>query len=66
MQIAPNKAAVPNTFAVTITKNGKPVRGADVTAKFTMLDMEMQQVAYSLPSGKSLSVRIDDAQPFGS
>jgi len=45
----PNRAAVPNTFAVTITKDGKPVRGADVTAKFTMLDMEMQQVGYTLP-----------------
>ena len=45
----PNKAAVPNTFSVQITKNGKPVRGADVTATFTMLDMEMQQVAYNLP-----------------
>jgi copper transport protein len=48
-RFAPNKAAVPNTFAVKITKNGKPVRGADVTAKFTMLDMEMQQQAYNLP-----------------
>lgn len=48
-KFTPNKAAVPNTFAVKITKNGKPVRGADVTAKFTMLDMEMQQQAYNLP-----------------
>jgi copper transport protein len=45
----PNKAAVPNSFAVKITKNGKPVKGADVTATFTMLDMEMQQQAYNLP-----------------
>jgi copper transport protein len=45
----PNKAAVPNTFAVKITKDGRPVKGADVTAKFTMLDMEMQQQAYNLP-----------------
>ena len=47
-RFTPNRAAVPNTFAVTVTKNGKPVRGADVTAKFTMLDMEMQQQAYNL------------------
>jgi copper transport protein len=47
-RFSPNRAAVPNTFAVTITKDGKPVRGADVTAKFTMLDMEMQQQAYNL------------------
>jgi copper transport protein len=45
----PNRAAVPNTFAVKISKDGKPVRGADVTATFTMLDMEMQQQAYNLP-----------------
>jgi copper transport protein len=48
-RFTPNRAAVPNTFKVTVTKNGKPVRGADVTAKFTMLDMEMQQQAYNLP-----------------
>jgi len=48
-KFTPNKAAVPNTFAVKITKDGKPVKGADVTAKFTMLDMEMQQQAYNLP-----------------
>jgi copper transport protein len=47
-RFTPNRAAVPNTFAVKITKDGKPVRGADVTAKFTMLDMEMQQQAYNL------------------
>ena len=41
-------AIMPNTFSVKITKNGKPVSGADVTAKFTMLDMEMQQQAYKL------------------
>jgi copper transport protein len=45
----PNRAAVPNTFAVKVEKDGKPVKGADVTATFTMLDMEMQQQAYSLP-----------------
>lgn len=48
-RFTPNRAAVPNTFAVQITKNGEPVRGADVTARFTMLDMEMQQQAYNLP-----------------
>ncbi len=46
---APNRAAVPNTFSVRVTRDGKPVRGADVTATFTMLDMEMGQLAYSLP-----------------
>jgi copper transport protein len=47
-RIAPNQAAVPNAFSVKITKNGKPVTGANVVAKFTMLDMEMGQQAYRL------------------
>lgn len=46
--VDPNKAAVPNEFAVRISKNGKPVQSADVTASFTMLDMEMQQQSYKL------------------
>jgi copper transport protein len=48
VQITPNKAAVPNEFAVNVTKNGKPVKGADVTAKFTMLDMDMAPQEYKL------------------
>ena len=40
-RVAPNRAAVPNAFCGRVTRNGKPVRGADVTASFTMLDMEM-------------------------
>jgi copper transport protein len=46
---SPNKAAVPNTFAVKVEKNGKPVKGAAVTATFTMLDMEMPQQEFTLP-----------------
>jgi len=46
--VSPNRAAVPNAFAVKVTKDGKPVTGATVIAKFTMLDMEMQQQAYRL------------------
>jgi copper transport protein len=41
LQISPNKAAAPNTFALRITKNGKPVRQATVVGGFSMLDMEM-------------------------
>ena len=48
-QFSPNKAAVPNTFTVKVEKNGKPVKGAAVTATFTMLDMEMPQQEYNLP-----------------
>ncbi len=44
----PNRAAVPNTFQVAITKNGQPVRNADVTLTFAMLDMEMGNQEYRL------------------
>ncbi|MGB2952360.1 MAG: copper resistance protein CopC [Gaiellaceae bacterium] len=46
--VDPNKAAVPNDFGIKITRGGKPVRGADVTTNFAMLDMEMGQQAYHL------------------
>jgi copper transport protein len=48
LRVAPNRAAVPNDFAVRITRGGAPVRGADVTTSFAMLDMEMGQQAYRL------------------
>jgi copper transport protein len=51
-RISPNKAVVPDSFQVTITKNGKPVRGATVTTTFSMLDMEMPQLSYSLAERK--------------
>ena len=47
--VEPNKAAVPDTFAIRITKDGHPVRHAEVTTTFSMLDMEMPQQAYTLP-----------------
>jgi copper transport protein len=47
--IDPNRAALPNTFAVKITRGGKPVTGADVVARFAMLDMTMSELAYRLP-----------------
>jgi copper transport protein len=46
--VSPNKAAVPNSFAVRITRGGAPVRGADVVVTFEMLDMEMGNQAYRL------------------
>jgi copper transport protein len=48
VRVAPNRAAVPNHFALELSKNGKPVRGANVILQFTMLDMQMQQQAYQL------------------
>jgi copper transport protein len=47
-RVSPNRAAVPNAFTLKITKNGAPVRNADVTTTFTMLDMEMGQQGYRL------------------
>jgi len=44
--VTPNRAARPNTIAVKLTRDGKPVTGANVTTTFAMLDMEMGQQAY--------------------
>jgi len=46
--VDPNKAAAPNRFELKITKNGRPVTGADVTTTFAMLDMEMGSQEYQL------------------
>jgi copper transport protein len=47
--VLPNKVGVANDFAVRILRGGKPVHGLDVTATFTMLDMEMPTLSYTLP-----------------
>jgi copper transport protein len=47
-RISPNKAAVTNDFGVAISRNGKPVRGADVLVVFNMLDMEMPAQEFRL------------------
>jgi copper transport protein len=49
VRVAPNRAAVPNTFSLRITRRGLAVRGAEVVAGFTMLDMEMGSQSYALP-----------------
>ncbi len=46
--VLPNKAAAPNSFALRITKGGRPVRGANVTLTFNHLEMEMPQQEYQL------------------
>ncbi len=46
--VTPNKAVTTNSFALKLTKNGKPVRGAEVTIGFAMLDMQMQNQEYRL------------------
>jgi len=45
--LSPNRAAVPNSFAVDISRDGEPVRGAEVTTTFASLDMEMGRQAYA-------------------
>ncbi len=46
--VSPNKAAAPDSFGVKITKNGQPLRGADVTLTFNHTEMEMPQQEYQL------------------
>jgi copper transport protein len=47
-RVAPNRAALPNSFTVKVAHDGKPVRKAEVLARFAMLDMEMGQQEYRL------------------
>jgi copper transport protein len=46
--VSPNRAAVPNDFALRITRGGRPVTGAKVTVTFAMLDMEMGNQEFAL------------------
>jgi len=46
--VSPNKAAAPDSFALRITKNGQPVRHANVTLTFNHLEMQMPQQEYQL------------------
>jgi copper transport protein len=48
LNVSPNRAAVPNQFQVRLTKAGRPVEGATITAGFAMLDMEMGTQSYKL------------------
>jgi copper transport protein len=45
-RLSPNRAAVPNSFAVAISRDGEPVRGAEITTSFSSLDMEMGRQGY--------------------
>jgi copper transport protein len=46
--VDPNRAVAPNSFALKLSRNGRPVRRADVTLAFAMLDMQMPQQEYRL------------------
>jgi copper transport protein len=50
--VTPNRAAIQNTFSVTVTKNGQPVRGANVVSRFDMLDMDMGELSYRFPQSR--------------
>ena len=51
IKIDPNRAAAPSDFSIAIQRGGKPVTGATVIQRFDMLDMDMQQQAYTLTEG---------------
>jgi len=51
LRVEPNRAAVRNDFSVRVTRRGKPVDGARVTATLTMLEMEMGSQQYALSAG---------------
>jgi copper transport protein len=46
--VSPNQAAAPDSFALRVTKGGKPVRGAGVTLTFNHTEMQMPQQQYQL------------------
>ena len=46
--VSPNKAAAPDSVALRITKNGRPVRRASVTLAFNHTEMQMPQQEYQL------------------
>ena len=46
--VNPNRAAAPNSFALKLSHNGQPVRSADITLAFAMLDMQMPEQEYQL------------------
>jgi copper transport protein len=46
VDVTPNRAAVPNQFRLALTRDGQPVRGAEVVSRFDMLDMEMGEQSY--------------------
>ena len=46
--IQPNRAAIDNAFVLHLQRGGRAVSDARVTAELDMLDMSMQQQAYTL------------------
>lgn len=46
--VSPNRAVAPNSFALKLTRGGRPVNHAHVNLTFSMLDMEMPNQEYRL------------------
>jgi copper transport protein len=62
LHVEPNRVGVSNDFAVRILRGGRPVHGVGVTATFTMLDMDMPTLSYTLPErGNGLYERSEPA-----
>ena len=60
--VDPNRVGVANDFAVRILRGGRPVDRVGVTATFTMLDMDMPALSYTLPEhGRGLYERTEPA-----
>ncbi len=53
VEVSPNRAALPNTFSLAITRDGRPVQGAQVVSRFDMLDMEMGEQSFRFPERKT-------------
>jgi len=46
--VTPNRAAAPDSFTLRVTKDGQPVRNANVTLTFAMTTMQMPNQEYQL------------------
>jgi copper transport protein len=46
--VDPNRAVAPNSFELKLSRNGQPVRNANVTLAFAMLDMQMPSQTFRL------------------
>jgi hypothetical protein len=49
LSISPNRFGAWNSVVLTVTRSGHPVRHAAVTVRFTMLDMSMGTLTFSMP-----------------
>ena len=60
--VSPNRVGLSNAFGVRVLRGSRPVHGLAVTATFTMLDMDMPTLTYSLPErGSGLYERKEGA-----